>query len=121
MHAGRVDSSGDDLHRFPASSESPNILQIRPGGKNHFLPSKRHFFRQRLGERTVRIDRHFGDAVLGRSYAALVRAQSKLLPDRGLNARSIKDLKANAVLVGPRMRSDLETYNNVEDKTQTVP
>jgi len=26
--------------------------------------------------------------------------------------------KSNAALIGPRMRSGLETYNNVEDKTQ---
>jgi len=28
--------------------------------------------------------------------------------------------KSNAALVGPRTRSDLETYNNVGDKTQTA-
>jgi len=27
--------------------------------------------------------------------------------------------KSNAALVGPRTRSDLETHNNVGDKTQT--
>ena len=92
MHPRRVDSAGNNLHRFRAHSVSDNILQIMPAGHDHLLPSKQHFLGQRFRKRTVQINHHFRDALLGGVHATLVHGQSKLSADRGLNAGTVENL-----------------------------
>jgi len=73
------------LHRFQAGSVTTVIPDIPTALHQHFVPGEEHLVRERLRESAVRVDHHFSDALLCRRQPPVLRGETKLCTDRGLD------------------------------------
>ena len=91
MYFRFVHRTGNHLHRFGTGSIPPYIFQVTTAAHHHPVPAKQHFFRKWFSEGLVEVNHHLGDSSLRGPNPSLVRSQSQLFAEGGLNARPVQD------------------------------